>query len=147
MNISISKEISKPAASIFPWLEEPEKAMQWQHNVKGAEILKDRPEIIGTTFKETIEERGKSLEMYGTITQFVKNKLIGFHLKSKIHQVDVCYHLNEFHTGTKISVEASINWKFPMNIMELIFGKKIEKGFANQLESELLEIKEICETC
>lgn len=100
MNISISKEISKPAASIFPLIEDPEKAMQWQHNVKGAEILKVRPEIIGTTFKETVEEGGKSFETDGIITQFVTNKLIGYYLINKIHQVDICYHLTEFHTGT-----------------------------------------------
>ena len=147
MKISISKEISKPAVSVFPWIEEPEKAMKWQHNVKRAEILLGKAEVVGTTFKETIEESGKSLEMHGTITKFVKNKLIGFHLKSKIHEVDVCYYLDEFHTRTKISVEASINWKFPMNIISLFIGKKIEKKIVIQLESELLELKEICETC
>ena len=146
MKISISKEISKPAVSVFTWIEEPEKAMKWQQNVKEAEILLNKPEVIGTTFKETIEERGKCLEMYGTVTKYVKNKLIGFHLKGRIHEVDVCYYLDEFDSGTKVLVEASINWKFPMNIIRLIIGKKIEKGIVNQLESELLELKAICET-
>ena len=146
MKISISKEISKPAETVFQWIEEPEKAMEWQQNVKAAESLANKPEVIGTTFKETIEEGGKSLEMYGTVTKYVKDKLIGFHLISKIHEVDVCYYLNEFHGGTKVLVESSINWKFPMNIIRLLIGKKIEKGIVNQLESELLELKQICET-
>jgi hypothetical protein len=145
MKISISKEISKLAVSVFPWIEEPEKAMKWQQNIKESEILQDKPEVVGTTFKETVEENGKSLEMYGTITKYVKDKLIGFHLKSRIHEVDVCYYLDEFDGGTKVLVEASINWKFPMNIVRLLIGKKIKKGIVNQLESELHELKELCE--
>ena len=41
------------------------KAIKWQHNVKEVEILMNKPEVIGTTFKEKVEEGGKSLEMYG----------------------------------------------------------------------------------
>ena len=55
MKISVSKEILKPVTSVFPWIEEPEKAMKWQHNVKKGEILLSKPEVIGTKFKETIE--------------------------------------------------------------------------------------------
>ena len=146
MKISVSKEIRKPVASVFPWIEDPEKAMKWQHNVKEGEILLNKSEVIGTKLKETIEENGKCLEIYGTITKYVKNRQIGFHLNSKIHEVDVCYNLDEFHSGTIVLVEASINWKFPMNIIKLFIGKKIEKEIVTQLESELLELKEICET-
>ena len=105
MGSLIILEISKPAISVFPWIEKPENAVKWQHNVKEAEILLNKPAVIGTKFMETIEEGGKSLEMHGTVTKYVKDKLIGFHLKSKIHEVDVCYYLDEFHSGTKVLVE------------------------------------------
>ena len=146
MIITYENEILKPPEIVFPWISEPEKAMKWQKNVKGGEIIINKPEIIGTTFNEVIEEDGNSLEMYGIITKYIKNKLIGFHLESKIHEFDVSYSVEEINMATKISIEAIIKWKFPMNIISLFIGKKMEKGLIKQLESEILDLKRICET-
>ena len=146
MRITYENEILKPPEIVFPWIAEPEKAMKWQKNVKGGEIIINKPEIIGTTFKEVIEEDGNSLEMYGIITKYIKNKIIGFHLESKIHEFDVSYSVEEINMATKISIEAIIKWKFPMNIISLFIGEKMEKGLIKQLESEILDLKRICET-
>ena len=91
MRIFCSNEILKPPDLVFPWIADPEKAMKWQKNVKGGEIIINRPEIVGTTFIEMIEEDGNILEMQGEITKYIKNEVIGFHLHSKIHEVDVRY--------------------------------------------------------
>jgi len=146
MRIAYENEILKPPEIVFPWLAEPEKAMIWQKNVKGGEIILNKPEIIGTTFKEIIEEDGRSLEMYGTITRYIKDKIIGFHIKSKIHEFEVGYSVEETEKGTKISIEAIIRWKFPMNVISLFIGKKMEAGLIKQIESEIIELKKICET-
>jgi hypothetical protein len=147
MRITYENVIYQPPEIVFPWIAEPEKAMQWQKNVKGGEIIIHKPEIIGTTFRETIEEDGNSLEMYGMISKYIRNKLIGFHLKSKIHEVDVSYSVEEVdQAATKISVEAVIKWKFPMNILSIFIGKKMEERLMKQIGSEILELKRICET-
>ncbi len=146
MRITYENEISKPAEIVFPWIAEPEKAMKWQKNIKGGEIIVNKPEIIGTTFKEVIEKDGNSLEMHGTITKYIKNKIMGFHLESKIHEFDISYSLEEINRATKISIEAIIKWKFPMNIISLFIGKKMEKDLIKRLESEILDLKRICET-
>jgi hypothetical protein len=35
MRIMYENEILKPPKAVFPWIAEPEKAIQWQKNVKG----------------------------------------------------------------------------------------------------------------
>jgi uncharacterized protein YndB with AHSA1/START domain len=146
MRITYANEISKPPEFVFPWIAEPEKAMQWQPNVKEGEILINMPVVVGTTFKEVVEEGGGSLEMEGVITKFVRDQLIEFHLESKIHQVDVSYSLEGLNNHAKITVDARIHWKFPMNLLSLFTGNRMKKGIADQLESEILELKRICET-
>ena len=146
MRITYANEILKPPEFVFPWIAEPDKAMQWQKNVKGGEVIINRPEVIGTTFKEEIEEGGKSLEMYGVITKFIRNQVIEFHLESKIHKVEVSYSIEELNKTTKIIVDARINWKFPINLLSIFIGNKMKKGIAEQMESEILELKRICET-
>jgi hypothetical protein len=146
MRITYANEILKPPEFVFPWIAEPDKAMQWQKNVKGGEVIINRPEVIGTTFKEEIEEGGKSLEMYGVITKFIRNQIIEFHLESKIHKVNVSYSIEELNKTTKIIVDARIKWKFPINLLSIFIGNKMKKSIAEQIESEILELKRICET-
>lgn len=146
MRITYENEILKPPEIVFPWIAEPEKAMKWQKEVKGGDIIINKPEKIGTTFREIIEEDGNRLEMQGMITKYVENKIIGFHLESKIHEFDVSYSLEEINRASRISVEVVIKWKFPMNIISLFFGKRMEKALHGKLEAEILELKKICET-
>jgi len=146
MRIAYEDEIAKPAEVVFPWIAEPEKAMKWQKNVKGGEVIVDRPEIVGTTFREVVEENGRNLEMRGTITQCVKNRTMGFHIVSKIHEFDVSYSLEPHGENTKIKIEAAIKWKFPMSIISLFMRKKMAQNLTAELESEVLDLKRICET-
>ena len=127
MRITYANEILKPPEFVFPWIAEPDKAMQWQKNVKGGEVIIKRPEVIGTTFKEEIEEGGNSLEMYGVITKFIRNQIIEFHLESKIHKLDVSYSVEELNKTTIIIVDARINWKFPINLLSIFIGNKMKK--------------------
>jgi hypothetical protein len=59
--------------------------------IKDETIIKETKERIGTTFKEVLEENGKSLEMTGVITDYQQDKLMAFHLESKVHNVDFIY--------------------------------------------------------
>ena len=146
MRITTANEIGKSPEVVFPWIAEPHKAMQWQQNVKGSEILVNKHEVVGTTFKEEIEEDGKSLEMHGVITQYVQDQIIAFHLESKVHKVDVSYSLEGINDATRVTVEAGINWKFPLNLLSLLMGSKMKRGLEEQLKTEILELKRICET-
>jgi hypothetical protein len=145
MRIACENEIARPPEVVFPWIADPVKAVKWQKNVKGGEIILDKPEKIGTTFREVIEEDSRTLEMHGTITRYVENRTMAFHIVSKIHEFDVTYSLEPKGDSTRIKIEAAVRWKFPMNVVSLFIGKKLQKSLAGQLESEVAELKRICE--
>jgi len=146
MKIIATIDILCKPEEIFPWINEPDKAMRWQKGVKGGEIIKETPERIGTTFKEEMEENGKSLIMYGEITDYIPNKSISFHLESKIHEVNVIYAVVGNNNISTVKVESTIKWRFPMNIIYLIIGGKIKTNILQQTESEFKELKRLCET-
>ena len=146
MKIKIAIEILQKPEALFPWIAEPKKAMLWQKDVKDGTIIKETKEIVGTTFKEVMEENGKSLEMRGVITDYRQNELIAFHLESKIHNVDVVYSIVGDQNKSTLTVESTIYWKFPMNIICLFIGKKIRKGILKQTGFELKELKKLCES-
>jgi len=145
MRIVYEAQIMRPPQLVFPWIAEPERAMKWQKNVKEGEIIVEKPEIIGTTFREVIEEDGNTLEMHGIITKYVENRMMGFHLASRIHEFDVDYSLEEDGQNTRIRIEATIRWKFPMSLISLFIRKKMERTLMKQLESEVQDLKNLCE--
>lgn len=145
MKIFYEDIISKPPEIVFPWIAEPEKAIKWQKDVKGGEIIVNKPEVVGTVFREVVEEDGSQLEMNGIITEYIPNKIIGFHLKSRIHEFDVSYILEEFNEKTKFRMDVTIRWKFPMNVISIIMGKRIKTSLVKKLEIEAQELKKLCE--
>lgn len=146
MKIACDVDISCKPKDIFPWVANPGKAKKWQKNVKGGEIIKKTKEIVGTKFRETMEENGKTLEMQGEIINYEQDKSIGFHLESKMHKVDVKYVVEDRGKSSKFTMEADIRWKFPMSVISLFIGGKIREGIGNQTKSELAELKRLCET-
>ncbi len=145
MKIETSIDISSSPNDIFAWIDNPDKAMHWQNGVKTAEIIKETSEKTGTTFKEELEENGKSLILYGEITDYIPNKLISFQLESKIHRVYVIYSVVGSTNKSSVSVDSTIRWKFPMNLFSLIIGRKIKTNILRQTKSELSELKKLCE--
>lgn len=145
MNISLSIQVPGAPDEVFPWLDDPEKAMLWQKGVKKAKMLTETSERIGTTFVEEMEEGGKVLEMHGMITAFARNEMIAFHLESRMHEVDACYSVRGGGESSVVMVASTIHWKFPMNLLSLLFGPKIEEGILQQTQAELGELRRLCE--
>ena len=93
-----------------------------------------------------MEENGKSLVLHGEIIDYIPNKIISFHLESKIHQVYVYYSVVGDIDKSTVTVASTIKWEFPMNIISLIIGQKIKNNILKQIKSELGELKILCET-
>jgi hypothetical protein len=146
MKITYSIDIQREPKLVFAWIGNPEKAKAWMKNVSNSEIIRETPERVGTTFRERVEEGGSGLDMLGEITGFVPDRSISFHLKSKIHELDVDYTVVDHAGGACLMVNSTIHWKFPMNVMELFIGKKIKANILEEFRGECAELKRLCET-
>ena len=114
-------------------------------SVSSGEILHETLERIGTTFREVVEDEGGSIEMRGTITGFEADKSIAFHLESRVNIVDVEYRVEEIDEGARLDYDATIRWKFPVNIISIFMGNKMRQSILAQLQDELSKLKELCE--
>lgn len=146
MKISFSIDINSPPAKVFGWLEKPEKAVKWMTSVAKTEILHETSERVGTTFRETVEEKGKGVELQGVITDYKPNKSISFHLNSRVNVVDVEYYVEAVQNGTRLTQNANVRWKFPINMISIFGGEKIKQGISAQSQKEFEKLKELCES-
>ena len=83
MKLKYAVYLEATPQKVWSWIGNPQKAMMWQTNVTKGEILKQTPNMIGTTFRETIEEDGGSTEMEGIIIDYKVDKLLAMHLDGK----------------------------------------------------------------
>ena len=146
MKISFSIDINSPPATVFGWVEDPEKAMKWMTSVAGGEILHETPERVGTTFREVVEEDGKGVEMQGEITGYKPNQSIAFHLNSRVNEVDVEFRVEAIPNGTRLTQTANVRWKFPVNVISIFAGGKIKQSISAQAQKEFEMLKELCES-
>jgi hypothetical protein len=68
MRIVHSIDISATPGRVFSWLNDPRRAAVWMTSVVRTEIIAEFPQMIGTRFRERIEENGRGTEMEGVVT-------------------------------------------------------------------------------
>jgi len=145
MKISCSMDINSDPASVFGWLENPEKAVKWMTSVTKTEILHTTPEKTGTTFREVVEEDGNGVELQGVITDYKPEKSISFHLNNRVNVVDVEYCVEANQHGIRLTQNANVRWKFPINVISIFMGAKIRQNISEQSKKEFKKLKELCE--
>jgi hypothetical protein len=101
--------------------------------------------MVGTTFRETVEENGQSTELYGEVTAFQPNKLLAFHLEGQFNVVDVEYRLEAFEGQTRLTHNSTIRFKSFIKILMFFAGPVFKKKILGQLQEEFAELKKLCE--
>ncbi len=121
MKITTTIDIKSTPEQVFYWLEDPDRAMQWQTSVGQTEIIQETPDRIGTTFRETVEDDKGSTEMRGMMTEFVPNERLAFHLEENSTTVDVVFTLKKKGEITQLTQEADVRFKGLLKIMSFFF--------------------------
>jgi len=145
MKIIHSIDINAEPSAVFAWIEDPQRAMQWQTSVVSGEIIKQTPGLVGTTFRETVEENGQSTELFGEITRFIPNQLIAFHLEGKFNVVDVSFRVEATASGSRVIQQADLRFKGVIRLISLFFRRSFRRKLAAQLQQEFARLKVLCE--
>jgi uncharacterized protein YndB with AHSA1/START domain len=145
MRLLFEVDIESDLETVFSWLASPEKARLWMTSVSEAEILDEKPGMVGTTFRERVEEDGGGIEMYGLITAYEPNHRISFHLESRVNKVDVDYRIDAVGDGVRLTVASDIKWLFPVNLVSAFAGRTIKRKIVAQSNEEFGRLKKLCE--
>ena len=137
--------IKSTPEKVWYWLGTPERAMVWQTNVSKTEIIKETPNMIGTTFQETIEENGNSVEMQGVVTDYRENQSLAMHLSGKYNVVDVEWHIDEMGEHTSLTLYSNIRFRSFVKILSILMRPVFKKRITEQLQGEFARLKELCE--
>ena len=145
MRFTYTVDINSTPEVVFSWLGTPERAMVWQTNVSKSEILHETPDMIGTTFREIVEENGRGVEMSGVVTDYKKDKTLAMHLESKYNSVDIAYQIEEIEDRTRLTLISNIRFRSFLRILSIVLWPVFRKKLLGQLNREYSRLKEICE--
>ena len=145
MRLTYTVDINSTPEVVFSWLGTPERAMVWQTNVSKTEIIQETPNMIGTTFRETIEENGSGTEMEGVVTDYRENQALAMHLSGKYNVVDVEWHIEEMGEYTRLTIYSNIRFKSFIKILSILIRPVFKKKITKQLQVEFAKLKELCE--
>jgi uncharacterized protein YndB with AHSA1/START domain len=145
MKITCTIEIHNSPEKVFYWLNNPERAMAWMSSVSKTELLQETPDLVGTSFREIVEEDGQSTELQGVVTDYQPNQLIAFHLSGKFNDVDVEYRLEEIDNYTRLTQNANIRFKGFTKVLSILFAPTFKKNITAQSQKEFARLKELSE--
>jgi uncharacterized protein YndB with AHSA1/START domain len=145
MRIVLTVDIASDLETVFGWLADPDRAMVWMTSVAGGEIVDRKPGMVGTTFRERVEDARGGIDMEGSITAFEPNRRISFHLESRVNRVDVDYRVEPLGRLVRLTADSNIRWCFPVNVISLFAGRAMRRGIVAQSSREFARLKELCE--
>ena len=145
MKLTYTIDINSTPEVVFSWLGSPERAVKWQTNIAETEILHRTPEMTGTTFREVIEEDGRTAEMHGVITGYEENRLLSMHLEGQYNRVNVDYHLQAIEDRTRLTMVSDIRFKSFLRIASILFWPVFRKNLLKQLDGEFVALRQLCE--
>ena len=145
MKITYYMDFNCTPERVWYWLGTPERAVMWQTNISKTEILQEKPGWIGTTFRETIEENGRGIEMEGVVTDYSENKVLAMHLRGKYNIVDVQWLIEGRGKHTRLTQNSYIRFRSFLSISSIILRPVFRRNILRQLEEEFLRLKELCE--
>lgn len=146
MKLRHSVDIERRPEMVFSWLDDPARAAAWMSSVSKAEILHRTPDLVGTTFRETVADGHGSTELQGVVTACRPNQEIAFHLDGQYNEVDVDYRLEEVGGRTRLTMRAEVRFKGLQRALSLLVWPLFKAKVLGQFRRECAELKRLCES-
>ncbi len=146
MKLRHTIDIDRRSDQVFPWLADPERARAWMSSVSKTSILERTPDLVGTTFRETITNGDGSTELQGVVTACRPNQEIAFHLDGQYSDVAVDYRLEEVGGRTRLTMRAEIRFKGCLRALSLLVWPLFKGKVLSQFRRECAQLKRLCES-
>jgi hypothetical protein len=127
---------------VFGWIEDPERARQWQPDVAGGEVLHAEPGMVGTEFRELLADDRGHVQMHGRITEFQPDTSMAVLLEGQGMTVPARYEVSRHPAGTLLQAQQSL--ALPGRLGRLL-EPLIRRRVAARARADLQRLKNLCE--
>lgn len=143
MQSELSVEIQRPIDQVFEYTTK--HVADWSITCVEDEVLDEKPEGVGTTFRIVTEEGGRKTELHGVVTRHEPPKTSACHLRGEQFEIDVLYTFEELAGGTRVTQSTVVRGKGFLKLVFGLFGWLIKRSSCKAQEAELASLKQKCE--
>ncbi|WP_370398234.1 SRPBCC domain-containing protein [Tenacibaculum dicentrarchi] len=134
--------IDKPVNKVFENFTNPDLIKKWLPNIKSIEVIEQKPAVIGSTYRMTVESNGQEVKMAQKITDFVLNQKITFQFtSSEMIKVD-SYNFASNNASTIVTQNSSVNSKSYLTACLYPYFKGTFKAVNMNCLTQLKELSE-----
>ena len=145
MKNTYSLEIDATPEQVFLWLDDNERLMKWLPNIVENENLEVTDDNVGSTFRQVYLEKGRRMEMHGTVTAYERNRRLACEITGDAFDLDVDYLLEDVDGRTKLTQYSEVHMKGFFRIVGFLMGPIIKKTSSNQADGSFTKLKQLVE--
>lgn len=138
-----SIEIDRPIDEVFRVTND--HVAEWSIIVVENEVLDEKPDGVGTTFRTVTEESGKRMEFQGVVTRHEPPRASAIHMTGQMFDIDVEYYFEDLGGRTRVTQRSNVAGKGFFKVFLFLFGWLMNKSSCKALDKELESLKRYCE--
>lgn len=138
-----SVEIDRPIDEVFRLTND--RVAEWSIVVVENEVLDEKPEGVGTTFRTVTEDHGKKMEFQGIVTRHDPPHASSIKMTGDVFDIEVDYKFEDLSGGTRVTQISNVTGKGFFKVFMFLFGWMMNKSSCKALENELDSLKRFCE--
>ena len=143
MRNEASVEIDSPIVDVFRLTNE--HLAEWSIVVVEDEVIDEKPEGVGTTFRTVAEDHGKRMEFQGVVTRHDPPHVSAVRLTGDMFDIETEYTFEDLSGRTRVTQTADVTGKGFFKWFMLLFGWMMNKSNCKAGENELNSLKTFCE--
>ncbi|NNC38000.1 MAG: hypothetical protein EX271_11295 [Acidimicrobiales bacterium] len=146
MKSNATVTINAPADMVFLWLEDNDRLKKWVPNIVEDETILDTPDKVGSKFRQVYLERGKEMEMFGELTEYIENERMRLDITGDMFDMDLIYILTPQGPETsQLEQNTTIKFKGLMKFLSPIFSVMAKLGGDKATKVSLDRLKQMAE--
>lgn len=138
-----SIEINRPINEVFELTTR--NVAEWSIVVVSDEVVKEKPEGVGTTFLTVTEDHGKQMTLQGVVTKEERPFVHAVHMTCDMFDIDSEFTFEDLSGRTRVTQRASVSFKGFLRVFMFLFGWMMKKGQCKASQAELESLKRYCE--
>ncbi|MGH3092134.1 MAG: SRPBCC family protein [Gaiellaceae bacterium] len=135
-------EIDAPAATVFPYLVEGEKRLEWMGVLTESEQLTEGAPKIGSRWRDVFEDHGQRVELEAELVEYEPNRRLRVRLGHRSFHSTSTQELAEGDGWTRVSTVIETEYK---TLAARVAGRLVTRHAQQQLEADLARLKELLE--
>ena len=143
MQSTMSVEVDRPIKEVFDYTIK--NVAEWSIIVVKDEVIDEKPEGVGSTFRVTTEEKGRRMEFEGLVTRHEPPTAHSEFMKVSQFDIEAGYLFEDLGGRTRVTQRSNVHGKGFIKVIFFLLGWLMKKSSCSALEKELLNLKLLAE--